>query len=143
MIFSCEKDDFCTENPVTPNLVIKFNNFSDTDKTKKTDSLSVWATGKKDSIYKKVSLDSIAIPLNSITEKTVYNFSKGKDSISKITIFYEPKEKFVSRSCGYKVIFNNVKLSKENSAKSWIDSLSTKEIETINNQENAHITFYH
>lgn len=143
LVLSCEKDDFCTQNPVTPNLIIKFNNFSDVNKAKQTDSLSVWAVGKKDSIYKKVNLDSIALPLNSIAKKTIYNFSKNKDSISTIIIEYTPKEEYVSRSCGYRIIFNNVQLSKEVKPKSWIDSLSVKTIKTINNQKNAHVIFYH
>lgn len=143
ILFSCEKDDFCSQNPVTPKFVIRFMDNINIHRTKKTDSLSVWAVGKKDSIYKKVNLDSIAIPLNSLSRETTYNFSKGKDSITKITISYEPKEEFVSRSCGYRIIFKKVQLSKKKSTISWVDKLSTTKIETINNQTNAHVIFYH
>lgn len=143
ILFSCEKDDFCTQKSVTPKFVIRFMDNVDVTRAKKIDSLSVWAVGKKDSIYKKVNLDSIAIPLNSQSKKTVYNFSKGKDSITEITILYEPKEEFVSRSCGYRIIFDKVQLSKKKSNTSWIDRLSTNTVKTINNQTNAHVIFYH
>lgn len=111
---------------------------------KKVSNLSVWAENRKDSIYKNTGIDStLAIPLNTITTKTVYNFAKGNDSISKITIEYIPKEDYVSRSCGYRIIFNNVKILKNTLPTSWIDSIPSKTIKTINNQTNAHITFYH
>lgn len=140
-ISSCEKDDFCTQNPVTPNLLIKFMDKDDTSKTKQTDSLYVWVNSK-DSIYTNAKLDSISIPLNSIAKKTIYNFAKGKNAVQQITIEYTPKEEFVSRSCGYRVIFNNLKISKNNPSNSWINNISTS-TETINNQSNAHVKIYH
>ncbi len=114
---------------------------SNTKLTKKVNSLYIWAEAK-DTIYKNVSLDSISIPLNTLTKKTIYNFSKGNDSINKITIEYTTKEEYVSRSCGYKVIFNNLKVSKSSSQKPWINKILTT-TKTINNQNNAHIKIYH
>lgn len=142
LISACEKDDFCTQNPVTPKMVIKFKNYTNVTKNKKPNSLYVWAKDK-DSLYAKTSVDSVFLPLNSLTKQTIYNFSVSKDSISGLTIQYEPKSEFVSRSCGYKIIFNNVKITKKKLPKSWIDSISVKEISTINNQNNAHVTIYH
>lgn len=141
-ISSCEKDDFCVENPLTPNLVVKFLNYSDTTKVKKPNSLSVWAK-EKDSLYKKIKVDSIILPLNTLATNTIYNLAIGKDSISQLSIQYETKEEYVSRSCGFKIIFNNVKITNNKLTKSWIDSLSTNTIPTINNQNNAHLTIYH
>lgn len=141
-ISACEKDDFCTQNPVTPNLVIKFKNYNDTTKLKKPNALHVWLEGK-DSIYKNVSLDSILLPLNSLTKETTYNLSVSKDSLSNITIKYNPEDDYVSRSCGFRVIFNNVKISENTLPTTWIDSIPALEIPTINNQANAHITLYH
>lgn len=140
-ISSCEKDDFCTQNPVTPNLLIRFMDKDDISKTKQTDSLYVWVNSK-DSIYTNAKLDSISIPLNTIAKKTIYNFAKGKNAVQQITIEYTPKEEFVSRSCGYRVIFNNLKVSKNNPSTSWINDISTS-TETINNQSNAHVKIYH
>lgn len=141
-IYSCEKDDFCTQNPVTPKLIIKFKNYTDITKNKRPSSLYVWANAK-DSIYNNASVDSVLLPLNPIANETVYNFSVSNDSISNLKIKYEPKEEFVSRSCGYRLIFNNVVISENSLPKTWIDSISVNQIPTINNQTNAHITIYH
>lgn len=139
LLFSCEQDDFCTENPVTPNLVIRFFDKNDVKQLKKVKKLSIWAEAK-DTIYKNISVDSLAIPLNPLDKKTIYNLSKGKNLISKITIEYEVKNEYISRSCGYKVIYDNLKAT--NTKNSWINSLSTT-TKTINNQNNAHLKVYH
>lgn len=141
-ISSCEKDDFCNQDTITPSLVIKFLNASDMSKIKQPDSLYVWAR-EKDSLYKNVKVDSIFLPLNSLTTNTTYNLAVGKDSISQLKIQYETKEEYVSRACGFRIIFNNVIITDNELPKSWIDSLSTTSIKTINNQTNAHINIYH
>ena len=64
MISSCEKDDICTQNPLTPSLILRFYDAEDISALKTATSLYVWADGK-DSIYQNVTTDSIAIPLNS------------------------------------------------------------------------------
>lgn len=142
IVVSCEKDDFCTQEVVTPNLIIKFMDYRNTEALKARNSLYVWAEAK-DSLYKNSSLDSIIIPLNTASNTTVYNIASGKDSISKLTLNYETEHVFVSRSCGFKSIFNNVKITETLAPISWIDSIATKEILTIDNQINAHIIIYH
>lgn len=138
---SCEKDDFCTKNPVTPNLVIKFMDATNKTSIKKSDSLYVWANGK-DSLYKNATLDSIIIPLNTNATETVYNLASGTLKLNTLKFTYEVNGEFVSRSCGYKAIFNNVKIT-NTSTSSWISELATTEISTINNQANAHVIIYH
>jgi len=68
ILSGCEKDDFCTKDPVTPKLVLRFYDANDRDQLKKTERLSIWAAGK-DTIptYRSVALDSVAIPLNTTT----------------------------------------------------------------------------
>ena len=77
IISACEKDDFCTQNPVTSELIIAFYDKDNTENIKKVDELYVWAEGKTDSLLINVSKDSIFIPLNSLTNQTIYNLSKG------------------------------------------------------------------
>lgn len=43
---ACEKDDFCTQNPVTPNLVLRFYDMDNTNDLKKFERLSIIAEGK-------------------------------------------------------------------------------------------------
>ncbi|OSY89090.1 hypothetical protein WH52_00050 [Tenacibaculum holothuriorum] len=140
ILSSCEKDDFCTNSNPTPRLILTFYDYDNVSTIKKVDSLSVWAPGK-DSIYRIQSqVDSIALPLNTTTNETVYNFSQGRLNTGTITIKYKAELDFVSRSCGFRYIFNNITLTKN---VSWIDSLSTKEISVINNQTNAHVKIFH
>ncbi|MDY0779296.1 DUF6452 family protein [Tenacibaculum sp. IB213877] len=138
IISSCEKDDFCTQNPVTPSLVLRFYSKDTVADTKKADSLYVWVDGK-DSIYKNLNTDSIALPLNTLAQQTKFNLSKGTLQTATLTINYTTEDEYVSRSCGYRVLFNDVSFEKTG----WIDSLSVTEIPTINNQSSAHVKIYH
>ena len=69
---ACEKDDFCTTTPVTPNLVIRFYDKDDITSVKSVSRLSVIAQSKTDSLIETKTLDSIAIPLNGLASETVY-----------------------------------------------------------------------
>lgn len=135
---ACEKDDFCLKNPITPNLVLRFYDDINKETLKSVSNLYVWAEGK-DTIFNSVSLDSIYIPLNSITTETVYNLSTG-NTINQFTIKYTPKEEYVSRSCGYKVIFNEVSFSSDNT---WIKDFTPTTLTTIDKQDTAHVQIYH
>ncbi|MCG1036450.1 DUF6452 family protein [Polaribacter sargassicola] len=137
-IFACEKDDFCLENPVTPNLVLRFYDDVNRETLKKPASLYVWAEGK-DSIFSNVTLDSIYIPLNSLELETVYNFSDGTN-VDQFTITYTTEEEYVSRSCGYKIIFNDVNITSTNT---WITDFTPSTLTTIDNQDAAHVQIYH
>ena len=145
---SCEKDDFCLQNPVTPNLVLRFYDETNRETIKTAQRLSVWAEGK-DTItaYKSQNLDSIVIPLNSLTTETIYHLKMNNDDgatsdnqTATFTIKYTPKEEYVSRSCGYKVIFNNIDFSSNNT---WIKAFTPATLTTIDNQNAAHVQIFH
>lgn len=139
IISSCEKDDFCTQNPVTPNLILRFYDDVNRETLKNVDSFYVWAEGK-DTIFENVSTDSIYIPLNSLTTETVYNLSTG-NTINKFTIKYIPEEEYISRSCGYRVLFNDVTFTTNSST--WIKGFTPSNLTTINNQNTAHVQVFH
>ena len=146
-LLSCEKDDFCTDPKKTPKLVLRFYDKDVTTDIKQAQRLSIIAQGKTDSLVKSQTTDSIAIPLNTITNQTIYTLKINNDDgnvannkLATLTIQYIPEEEFVSRSCGFRVIFNTITL---NSSGDWIDSLSTTTIATINNENNAHVKVYH
>ncbi len=145
---ACEKDDFCSDNPVTPSLIIRFFDDDNRATTKDARRLSVWAEGK-DTLtqFTSVNTDSIIIPLNSIDTTTVYNFkinvggNNPIDQIAKFTVNYTTEEEFVSRSCGFKVNFNNLSFSA--SENSWIKDFTPETLTTINNQNAAHVQIFH
>lgn len=137
IISACEKDDFCIKNPVTPKLILRFYDDADKSTTKTADALYVWS-GTKDSIFTNISTDSLVIPLNTNTNQTIYNLSKG-NIIEQFTIDYTTENEYVSRSCGYRIIFNNVSFTADNS---WITDIIQVET-TIDNQNAAHVQVFH
>lgn len=148
VISSCEKDDFCTQNPVTTNLLIlRFYDVNDKDSFKDVKKLSVWAEGK-DTLDSYISLDtdSIAIPLNSNALSTTYHLkmnlvdgSIANNIEDTFTIEYITENEYISRSCGFKVKFQDLALSSTNN---WISSFTQIET-TIDNQNAAHVQVFH
>ncbi|MEQ6123832.1 DUF6452 family protein [Pseudotenacibaculum sp. MALMAid0570] len=134
---SCEKDDFCID-PVTPNLIIRFYDATNNSDTKTVSNLYVWPEGR-DSIIVNSVTDSIAIPLDVLNTQTIYNFSDGTNQ-DQITINYTVNEVFVSRSCGYKAIFNDVSFGLVSN--NWINSLTATTI-AIENESAAHVQIFH
>jgi hypothetical protein len=138
LISACEKDDFCTKNPITPNLILRFYDVDNRETLKDVSTFYVWAEGK-DTIFENVSTDSIYIPLNSLSTETVYNFSS-ESVVNQFTIEYTTEEEYVSRSCGFKVIFNDVNFVSDNT---WIKDFTPESITTIDNQDEAHVQIFH
>lgn len=144
LVSSCEKDDFCID-PITPNMIIRFYDATNPTETKSVSNLSVQPEGYED-IYSNVSIDSLLLPLNVMSNEIVYNLSSdGNQDI--LTITYDVEEKFVSRSCGFKAIFRNVIVTSDPSNE-WILGLTesgnnTVTISTIEDESAAHIQIYH
>ena len=138
ILAACEKDDFCVKNPITPNLVLRFYDTNNRETLKSVSSFYVWAEGK-DTIFNNVSIDSLYIPLNSLANETIYNFSTG-NVVNQFTIKYIPKEEYVSRSCGFRVLFNEVTFESSNT---WISDFTPETLTTIDNQNLAHVQIFH
>ncbi len=136
-IFGCEKDDICIEAN-TPNLIIRFYDAANPTQLKQVTNMYVWALNK-DSIYQNVALDSIVIPLDINANTTTYFISSdlGEDEIE---LNYTKKDIFVSRSCGYKTIFENLQVA--NNTVNWINSISINN-STIEDESKAHLHIYH
>ena len=148
LISACEKDDFCIKNPITPNLVLRFYDTNDRETLKDVERLSIWAENK-DTItnYKSINIDSVAIPLNSLATKTIYhlkmNNSDGSitnNQTATFTITYTTQEEYVSRSCGFKILFNDVTFESDNT---WITEFTPEILTTIDNQNAAHVQIFH
>ena len=143
LVSSCEKDDFCID-PITPNLIVRFYDATSTSDFKSVTELYAWPDGR-DSVIVNQTLDSIAIPLDVNNNQTLYKLSTGNIE-NQLTISYDIELVYVSRSCGYKAIFNNVTVTSDNV---WIQSLSpdsvtnTANITTINDESAAHVQVYH
>jgi len=134
---SCEKDDICID-PITPNLVIRFNDFDNPAEFKEVSNLTVWANGK-DSLYENKTLDSISIPLDINEDFTVYKLS-ADEIVDDIHYVYSRNDVFVSRSCGYKINYHNLEI--ESNSNNWIKNIEINNI-TIDNDTAAQVTIFH
>lgn len=137
LISSCEKDDFCTETPVTPSLILRFYDNANRTSTKSTSGLYVWADNK-DTIFANVATDSLVIPLNPAASQTIYNLSQG-NIINQLTIDYSVDYEYVSRSCGFKAVYDNISFTSNNT---WINELQATTT-IVNNENAAHVQVYH
>lgn len=133
---NCEKDDICIED-TTPSLIVRFYDATKLDTIKEVEKLTVWAMNK-DSIYSEIATDSIVIPLDLSENSTTYKF-QSDTTIDEITFSYNKNDVFVSRSCGYKTVFENLAVQTSNN---WIISYNINNT-TIENETNAHINIYH
>ena len=138
-IFSCEKDDICIES-TTPNLKIKFFNNEDREASKTLNIKFLW-TENKDSIseFSNKAVDSLLLPMNLMENHTTF-IIENDIGIDTIKIDYDRKDVFVSRSCGYKVIYESMNVSKLTS--NWIKALEINN-STIENENDTHIHIFH
>jgi len=147
--YACEKDDICID-PITPNLIIRFYDIADTTLLKVANNLQI-KNIDIDSIYSNnlVATDSIAIPLNVNQDTTTYVLTiNSTDSIlvnsDTISISYTRKPTFVSRSCGFETIFNDVNISLTTDSDNWIKNISTIDsTQTILDEKKAHFKILH
>jgi hypothetical protein len=148
VISACEKDDFCIQNPVTSKLLIEFYDNTNRETLKNVRRFSIIADEKADSLFTDRTLNSISIPLNSLTKETVFtlkrNASDGariNNEIATFKIQYDTEEVFVSRSCGFKIIYKNVAFS--SSTNSWITAFTPTTIINLDDQSEAHVQIFH
>lgn len=98
----------------------------------------IWAIDK-DSLFTNTVLDSVSIPLNLENITTSYVI-ENKSILDTLELTYSPLDVFVSRSCGYKTIFEDFEVKRVTN--NWI-----KDIEIINstieNDTAAHIRILH
>jgi len=137
LMLSCEKDDICVET-TTPRVIILFNNFDEPENSKELSSLTFWVN-ENDSIVLNQTIDSLAFPIDLTQNSTQYIFKTNniKDTIN---LEYNRKDIFVSRSCGYKTIFEEVQ-NKSNTF-NWVKDITINQT-TIENETAAHITILH
>ena len=148
IISACEKDDFCIENPVTSKLIVDFYDDTNRETLKNVQRFSMVSEDKADSLFINKTVNSISIPLNSLKTATVYTLKKNDadgatidNKIATFTITYNTSEEFVSRSCGFKVVFNNLTFSSDTN--SWITDFTPTTVINLDDQSEAHVQIFH
>lgn len=110
-IYSCVDDDVC-DKTTTPRLTIAF--VDSLNKKLKKDTIFIDELNTDSTLSRHIftKVDSVRIPLNALSHKTVlylYNSLKTADSNKNIiTITYQTSQEFVSKACGFKILYNNV-----------------------------------
>lgn len=152
-MIGCERDEICLED-ITPKLIIRFHNNNIPEEVKSVLNLKVEIEGI-DGEYTnetiKVLTDSISLPLIVTENKTTFiltlpgDASAGtEDNIDTISLVYTQQDIFVSRSCGYKTIFNDVEGSLVTDDDNWIKAIEAlADPLQIIDENTAHVKIYH
>lgn len=147
IIFSaCERDDICID-AVTPNLVVKFFDKDNPTEVKAVTNVVMKIKLADGDRELTITNDTIAkIPILVTQDATRYTLTKTfEDKTTKedaFTLNYAREEVFVGRSCGYKMIFNDISLS--NIVNNWTNSLALENtIQKIENESTPHVKIYH
>ncbi|MCV6630570.1 MAG: DUF6452 family protein [Flavobacteriaceae bacterium] len=148
LFWACEKDDICVDGN-TPMMIITFHDIDNKDNKKQVENLSVKASTKSQLLL-SATTDSIAIPLNTTTQNTNFDFiiNLGSndptlpENNNLIAVQYAVKDVYVSRACGYVANFLSLDIPFTSAPEKWI-----KDLEVINNtvdaKPNTHVKIYH
>jgi len=137
---SCEKDDVCLEPP-TPKLMIKFYDFQNPLNEKEVENLSIVVLPENDTIYKNLTTNELSLQLNVNQDFSKFLFIKDQNTDT-LTFSYERHPVFVSKTCGYKTIFEqfSAQLSSDNDL--WIKNIEVI-TPTVNTDTLTHVKIFH
>ncbi len=150
---SCERDDICIDE-ITPKLIIRFYDFENPELFKDVANLKVTIEGGEgDYVNETITslTDSIALPINVEGNQTRYTLTLQATDILEqeenpdiLEITYTQEDLFVSRSCGYKAIFNDVGTDLEEDDDNWIIEIVPQSAPLdITDESKAHVKIYH
>lgn len=150
---ACERDDICLEE-ITPDLIIRFYDINNPGTLKTVLGLKVNIQGIEGE-YTNGTIttftDSIAIPMEVTQNTTHFILTLPSDDTTTldinpdtITLSYTQEDIFISRSCGYKTIFNDVSATLVIDEDNWIKALeTTTDPFQITDENEAHVKIYH
>ena len=170
---SCERDDICAEDSsTTPRLLIEFFDVLDQDNLKNVPNLTVYGEGLTESpevsnnktLIFNSSENAVALPLiignegEEVTTRFVMerrtDFRLDGDAgtssnIDIVEITYIPEFEFVSRACGYKSVFTDLKVRIVPDGDNWIiassfpNNLNNTNNITVANEDATHVNLLH
>lgn len=150
VLISCERDDICPPTtPTTPLLIIEFFDVAESDQNKAVFGLSYIPGDSTDTIFIG-NTDSIAIPLNTNSNITQYQFIRNTNSSTLINadtveFIYQTNEVFINRSCGFKAVYRDLSAIRQAETpltNNWIRSVLTEQI-NVENEQNTHVFILH
>ncbi|MCO4823160.1 MAG: hypothetical protein KC469_13915 [Flavobacteriaceae bacterium] len=165
ILLSCEKDDICAEaTSTTPKLVIEFYDIIDPDIPKAVSRLLVYGLSENGEITplqdETVSnKTTVSVPLQTNLDETRIVLHRDfeiddngtpdnpDDDIvlgnpEELRILYTREDIYVSRACGYKMIFNDLGLTSIQDGDNWI--INSEIINsTVENELSVHVKIFH
>ncbi len=145
----CEKDDVCNEGtPGTPRLVIRFYDKENPAEIKRLPGITIQEINQENPIFYS-EFDSIALPLDLTQSYTRYAFvlSSETDTITLAdTLQFNIQNRrdiYTRRACGYRAEYELAQppVTPINTPSWFYDA--TILIDTIQNEERAHLAIYH
>ncbi len=154
-ILACEKDIICIED-TTPYLIIRFYDDDSPQFTKDVVNIKVELEGIE-GFYEDESTitqftDSIAIPIQITEDLTRFKLTVSKldedenlvENQDNFELYYDRVNIYVSRSCGYKTVYNDASVTLEDDDDNWIKVIETTESPlNITDETSAHVKIYH
>jgi len=152
-LLSCEKDEICLEDN-TPLLIIRFYNAENPDDLKKVPQLKVQIEGIEGNYENStitVLTDSIAIPIKVTEDITKFRLTLNgndedldNDNEDSLILNYIMEDEYVSRPCGYKTLYYDVKTNLMEDDDNWIIYVEAlADPLNILNEKEAHVKIYH
>ncbi len=144
----CTRDDICSGAPTTPLLIITFKDIANPLVLKKVSKLTVETDYETSvTLIEAVDTDSIALPLRNDEGATRYRFIKNAGTSNEIidiySFSYQRNDIYVNRACGYKTTYNTLAAEEDDEEPvDWIFDLNILKT-TIEDETEAHITFFH
>ncbi len=143
-LWSCEPDDICIENtPGTPKMIVVFYDHSQPEIKKEVSDLQIIGLNQETAFYVGTS-DSVSIPLKTKELTSTYTFKKVENTLTHEESWafeYNTHDVFISRACGYKKLFSNLKSERLNSMV-WIKDLEIIN-DSISDVNTTHVKIYH
>ena len=139
-ITACRKDDICTDEG-TPDLKIKFFDAGNHATEKTVDTLYVIALPKQDTLVAgQTKVSGLSIPLNVNADLSQFIFAT-KHNKDTLVFNYTRKTVFVSKACGYKVIFHQLNVDLQSDNDNWIKQIDIIYHDVVN--DSTHLKIYH
>lgn len=163
--YTCERDDICAETtPTTPRLLVEFYDIANQDEIKFVPRLTVYGEGLDEStssILSSANETEVALPLLvgtegevTITRYNMVRFATTSDgepnpdaNTDIIEIIYTPQFEYVSRACGYKSVFTNLRVNIIADGDNWALGTVFPDSNTDNinveNENSTHVNILH
>ncbi len=139
-ITACRKDDVCTDEG-TPDLQIKFFDAGNHATEKSVDTLYVIALPGQDTLATgETEVAGLSIPLNVNADISEFIFTTQHNNDTLI-FHYSRETIFVSKTCGYKILFHNLDVDLQHDSDNWIKQIDIINHDVVN--DTTHLKIYH